>query len=217
MPGVAWPAELSSGRITLRPARRRDGAKWVALRRRSREWLEPFEALPPEAAALPWAERQTMKTWRTTVRFTSRLAKQGGVLPWMIWVDGDLVGQVSIGEIRRGAALTGSLGYWVDQRVAGRGVATTAVALALTHGFGAATLHRVEALVQPGNVPSLRLLRGLGFRDEGVVVRALFVEGEWRDHLLLALTAEELTPGGLLARARRRFPDGDSSTTRPAG
>lgn len=197
---------LSSGLVSLLPPRRRDGAAWATLRRRSREWLEPWEALPPEAAAIPWAQRQTAQTWRTTVRFTQGLAKAGAVLPWMIYFDGELVGQVSIGEITLGAALTGSLGYWVDQRVAGRGVATTAVALALAHGFGTGRLHRVSALVQPLNVPSLRLLYGLGFRDEGVAVRSLFVAGDWRDHLLLALTTEELTAGSLLARARRRFP-----------
>ena len=210
----AWPASLASGRITLEPPRRRDASAWVELRRRSREWLEPFEALPPEAGGTTWGERQTLQTWRTTVRFTRGLAKQGGVLPWMIRVDGELVGQVSIAEIVRGATLSGSLGYWVDQNVAGRGVGTTAVALALAHAFGPARLHRVEALVQPTNAPSLRLLRRLGFRDEGVMARALFVDGEWRDHLLLALTVEELTAGGLLARARQRYP-GDSSATRP--
>ena len=198
---------LSSGRVTLSAPRRGDGAAWVALRRRSREWLEPWEALPPEAAALTWAERQTTKTWRTTVRFTNRLASSGAVLPWVISYDGELVGQVSIAEISRGAALTGSLGYWIDQQVAGRGVATTAVALALAHAFGPGRLHRIEALVQPSNTPSLRLLARLGFRSEGMTVRSLFVDGEWRDHLLMALTAEELSAGGLLARTRARYPE----------
>jgi ribosomal-protein-alanine N-acetyltransferase len=52
-------------------------------------------------------------------------------------------------------------------------------------------LHRVEANVQPGNVRSARLVKGLGFRFEGRSPRDLNIGGEWRDHDHYAMTAEE--------------------------
>ena len=62
---------------------------------------------------------------------------------------GALAGMISVGEITRGAAHCGALGYWVDERVAGRGIGTAAVALLVDHCFDTVGLHRLEAWVRP--------------------------------------------------------------------
>jgi ribosomal-protein-alanine N-acetyltransferase len=41
----------------------------------------------------------------------------------------------------------------------------------------------------------------LGFREEGIRVRQLHINGAWRDHVCYALTAEEV-PQGLMPRWR---------------
>ena len=46
----------------------------------------------------------------------------------------------------------------------------------------------------------MRVLAKLGFRREGLFERYLDVDGGWRDHLSLAMTVEELPPGGLVGR-----------------
>ena len=92
-----------------------------------------------------------------------------------------------------------SVGYWVDQRVAGRGVLPTALALVLDHLFGPVGLHRVEAAVRPENARAARVVDKLGFRQEGDATRYLFIDEDWRDHLLYALLAEDV-PGGVLPR-----------------
>ena len=86
--------------------------------------------------------------------------------------------------------------------LAGQGVASGAVALAVDHAFAFAELHRVEATVRPENAASLRVLAKLGFRDEGLLVRYLEVAGSWRDHRCLALTREEVE-GSLVDRLIR--------------
>ena len=43
------------------------------------------------------------------------------------------------------------------------------------------------------------MIAKLGFRFEGTRERFLHIDGDWRDHLIYALTAEEV-PEGLLAR-----------------
>ncbi|MGH3942516.1 MAG: GNAT family N-acetyltransferase, partial [Pseudonocardiaceae bacterium] len=63
------------------------------------------------------------------------------------------------------------------------------------HVFNRVGLHRVEATVRPENKASLRVLTKLGFRDEGLLVRYLEVDGAWRDHCLLAVTREEVGAG----------------------
>ena len=53
---------------------------------------------------------------------------------------------------------------------------------------------------RPENIASLRVLAKLGFRQEGLFRRYLDVDGEWRDHLCFAMTAEEPPTGGLVGR-----------------
>jgi ribosomal-protein-alanine N-acetyltransferase len=100
-----------------------------------------------------------------------------------------------VGNVVRGALRSAWVGYWVESGVAGCGVATAAVALAVDHAFGPVGLHRIEATVRPENGASLRVLAKLGFRAEGLLQRYLEVDGDWRDHRLLAVTSEEVGPG----------------------
>jgi ribosomal-protein-alanine N-acetyltransferase len=124
------------------------------------------------------------------------------MLPFVIEYQGRLVGQLTVAGITWGSMCSGHIGYWVDQAVAGRGVMPTAVALVTDHCFRAVGLHRIEVCIRPENGPSRRVVEKLGFREEGLRPRYLHIDGAWRDHLVFALTAEEV-PEGLLGRWRR--------------
>lgn len=123
----------------------------------------------------------------------------GSTLPFAVDHEGQLVGQLTVSGITLGSLRSASIGYWVSQHVAGRGVIPTAVALATDHCFGVLGLHRIEINIRPENGPSLRVVEKLGFRDEGLRERYLHIGGHWRDHRTFALTTEEV-PDGLLAR-----------------
>jgi ribosomal-protein-alanine N-acetyltransferase len=114
------------------------------------------------------------------------------MLPYVIELDGEFCGQLTIGNVTHGALRSAWIGYWVASARTGGGVATAALALGLDHCFGAVTLHRVEATVRPENVASRAVLAKAGFREEGLLKRYLEVDGGWRDHLLVAITLEEL-------------------------
>ncbi|MFT7024734.1 MAG: ribosomal-protein-alanine N-acetyltransferase [Rhodococcus sp. (in: high G+C Gram-positive bacteria)] len=109
-----------------------------------------------------------------------------------IEVDGDFCGQITVGNIVRGALRSAWIGYWVSKELNGRGVATAALALGLDHCFGPVGLHRVEATVRPENLASQAVLRHVGFREEGLLKDYLDVNGTWRDHLLVAMTSNEV-------------------------
>ena len=104
-------------------------------------------------------------------------ARRGEVVPFAITVDGRFAGQVTLGGIQRGALRSGWVGYWVDSRLHGQGVATAAVALTVAHGFGPVGLHRIEATVAPENLASRAVVAHLGFRQEGHLVRYLDIAG----------------------------------------
>ena len=112
---------------------------------------------------------------------------------------------MTVDNIVRGAMRSGHLGYWIDRAVAGRGMASLAVALVCDHAFRVAGLHRLQADIRPENQPSQRLVRRLGFSEEGLLRRYLDIDGDWRDHLSFALLAEDV-PGGVLGRWQERLP-----------
>lgn len=130
-------------------------------------------------------------------------ARKGRMLPYVIEVDGRFGGQLTIGNVTHGALRSAWIGYWVSRRVTGGGVATAAVALGTDHCFGPVGLHRVEATVRPENVASRRVLEKIGFREEGLLQRYLNVDGGWRDHLLVAITVEEVD-GSMAAKLVQR-------------
>lgn len=199
---VAWPAEAAHGPVALRPLRRRDARAWSELRVRNRRWLEPWDGAPERAPRGRWHERHSPAAFTALLRTLRREARAGRAFPFAVTYDGRLVGQVTVGSVVRGAFDSASVGYWVDEGVAGRGIAPTAVALAVDHAFDVAGLHRVEIVIRPENRPSLRVAEKLGFRAEGRHERYLFIDGAWRDHLAFALVREDV-PGGLLARWAR--------------
>ncbi|QHE71282.1 Ribosomal-protein-S5p-alanine acetyltransferase [Rhodococcus sp. WAY2] len=114
------------------------------------------------------------------------------MLPMAIELDGNFCGQITIGNVVRGALRSAWIGYWVASDVNGLGVATGALALGLDHAFGPVGLHRIEATVRPENLASQAVLRNVGFREEGLLKRYLDVDGQWRDHILVGMTVEDV-------------------------
>ncbi|WP_245160341.1 GNAT family protein [Blastococcus sp. CT_GayMR20] len=185
--------------MELHALRRRDAGDWSRLRLVNESWLSRWEP----SSTVPWSARHTPAAYRAMRRAVARRARAGTSLPFAIRVEGRLAGQVTIDNIVRGALRSGYLGYWIDRRVAGRGMASLAVALVCDHAFGEVGLHRVQADIRPENGPSRRLVERLGFRQEGLLRRYLDIDGDWRDHLAYALLAEDL-PGGVLKHWRER-------------
>jgi ribosomal-protein-alanine N-acetyltransferase len=190
---IAWPATLSSGEVTLRPLSRSDKAAWRDARRRNADWLRPWDATPP-----PGTEARPA-SYGALVRRLQRMAREGSTFPFAVDVGGSFAGQLTVNNIVRGSAQFCSMGYWLDQRYAGRGVMPLAVALAIDHCFRSAGLHRVEICIRPENTNSLRVVEKLGMREVGLAPRFLHIDGAWRDHRIFAVTVEEC-PEGMVAR-----------------
>jgi len=197
MTAVGWPVVLLDGDLRLRPLRRRDQDAWMELRQRNAGWLDPWDATSPVPVSGP------RPSFGAFVRTLASQARAGTTLPFAIDLAGELVGQLTVSSITYGSLRSASIGYWVSEHVAGRGITPTAVALATDHCFRVLRLHRVEINIRPENRPSLRVVEKLGFRDEGVRERFLHIQGQWCDHRTFALTVEDV-PEGLVARWHAR-------------
>ncbi|TCO58377.1 GNAT family N-acetyltransferase [Actinocrispum wychmicini] len=205
-----WPASLgplrvAAGLVAVRGPRLWDGGAWSRIRLRDRDHLERWEPTAPGT----WEDRNATLAWPGQWSSLRALARRGMTLPFVITVDGQFAGQVTVGNVIRGSLCSAWVGYWVASHVVGGGVAPASVALVVDHAFMMAGLHRIEATVRPENKASLRVLEKLGFREEGLFRRYLDVAGGWRDHLCLALTTEDVPDGlvnRLLATGRATIP-----------
>lgn len=205
-----WPTRLGplavpAGMVELRPPHLFDASAWSRIRLRDQAHLENWE---PSGVGR-WEDRNGTLAWPSQWWALRALARSGQSLPFMICVNGDVVGQVTVGNIVRGALCSAWIGYWVASHVVRGGVATASVAMLVDHCFAEGGLHRLEATVRPENTPSLRVLAKLGFQQEGLFRRYLDVAGGWRDHYCFALTTEDAPTGlvnRLVGQGRARIP-----------
>jgi ribosomal-protein-alanine N-acetyltransferase len=190
---IEWPVRLVDRELTLRPLATSDADAWRRARQRNAAWLVPWDAtVPPGGEARP-------TSFKALVRRLGKQARQGSTFPFAIEVEGRFAGQVTVNNIVRGSAMFASVGYWLDQDFAGRGLMPRAVAMVIDHCFTTAGLHRIEIAIRPENSNSLRVVEKLQIREIGYAPRYLHIDGDWRDHRLYAVTREEV-PEGMLTR-----------------
>jgi ribosomal-protein-alanine N-acetyltransferase len=187
---------LSAGPVGLRPPRVRDARIWSEVRLRNERWLAPWEPSSP----LPWAQRHGTAAWPPLCSALRKAARAGTMIPLVITYGDRLAGQINVSNIVHGVLRSCTIGYWIDGRLAGRGITPTAVALVIDHCFASAGMHRVEIDIRPENRASLRVVEKLGLRREGLYERYLDIDGGWRDHLAFAVTIEELAGATMLSR-----------------
>lgn len=96
--------------------------------------------------------------------------------------DSTFIGEVTFGNIVRGPFNSAMLGYWIDEKYAGRGFMPQAVELALDFAFNTLDFERVEVAIVPRNLSSIRVVEKLGFEFEGVSKAYIEVNGVREDH-----------------------------------
>jgi ribosomal-protein-alanine N-acetyltransferase len=180
------PTRLASERVYLRPPEDRDWRAWAELREISRDFLLPWEPTWPHDALTREAYRRRLRRygidWREDSGYSFFIFQQNS---------NALIGGVTIGNVRRGVAQTGTLGYWVGRPFARQGYMSDALDLLLAFAYQSLHLHRLEAACLPNNAASQGVLNRLGFRQEGYAQKYLRINGVWCDHLLFALLAAD--------------------------
>lgn len=100
--------------------------------------------------------------------------------------NGALIGSCGLFKWNRGWKSC-IVGYELAKAAWGNGFMTEALSAALAWGFRDMELHRVEAQIHPENAASIKLIRNLGFVQEGRLREAGFWAGQHHDLLLFAL------------------------------
>ncbi len=173
------------GRRTLRLAT--DGVELITLAREHVEPLTELRIANRDDIRISSATRHPLEFTRDDVlrSLNHRISGDSpAVHPFVIVIDDAVVGDLNLTQIVRGPSESANVGLLVDRAVRGRGIATTAIGLACRLAFGELALHRLEAGVQPFNVASQTAFLRNGFEQIGLARGLLFVNGQWRDHLL---------------------------------
>jgi ribosomal-protein-alanine N-acetyltransferase len=175
------PALRGEG-VWLRVPQAGDYEEWSELRFKSRNFLKPWEPTwPPDDLTRP-AFRRRLR------RYTEERRLDHAHSFFLFQNDtNQLLGGVTISNIRRSVAQTGTVGYWTGEPFHGRGYMTAGVRALVPHAFGTLRLRRLEAACIPTNAASIRLLEKVGFEREGYAREYLCIDGVWQDHLLFAL------------------------------
>jgi RimJ/RimL family protein N-acetyltransferase len=97
-----------------------------------------------------------------------------------------LAGDIGV-RFPREAPRQAEIGFTLAPGHRGRGLATEAVTGILNHLFGSIRKHRVFASVDPKNLPSIKLLKRVGMRQEAHFRESLWLKGEWVDDMIFAI------------------------------
>ncbi|MFZ3322317.1 MAG: GNAT family N-acetyltransferase [Usitatibacter sp.] len=148
---------------------------------------------PPTAPAFFtesfWQERLGIAVEEFDVGRSARFVLQQGPQ------GGPILGTCNYTNIVRGPFLACYLGYQVARGQEGQGLMAEALRATNTFMFDALHLHRIMANHRPENARSARLLERLGFVKEGLARDYLFIDGAWRDHVLMSLTNPNFDAG----------------------
>ena len=205
-----WPMRLTGPQgVVLRPLKRADAEEFAEVRVANRDWLQPWDATLPGArvtgADVPGGSlREERAAFPSMRRALQQQARRGFALPFAIEIGGRFRGQVTAASIQWGSISSVPIGYWIDSRLAGRGLMPLAVAMTADACFFDLGLHRVEINIRPENSKSLRVVEKLGFRFEGVRRGYTHIAGNWADHRSYALLSDEVPTGLANAYIRDR-------------
>jgi ribosomal-protein-alanine N-acetyltransferase len=161
-----------------------DAAEVAAMLRANRAFLAPWDPVRRE-------EYFTDDGQRRQIKEMLRQYEGGATLPHVILDGGRIVGRVTLSNIVHGPFQSAQLGYFVAAAANGRGLASAAVAEIARIAFTELGLHRLEAGTLVHNAASQRVLTRNGFIRYGLAPRYLKIAGEWQDHVLFQLLADE--------------------------
>jgi [ribosomal protein S5]-alanine N-acetyltransferase len=172
---------IETDRLTLRLPKSGDHKAWADLRHTSADFLQPWEPV--------WArDHLAKKAFSNRVYAAQRSVELGQGMPLFLIRrdDQQLVGAITLDNLQRGPAQTGTLGYWTGQEFARQGYMREAVLAVVHYAFTELDLSRIQAGCLPENKASRGVLEKTGFKYEGVAQSYLQIAGRWRTHVLYA-------------------------------
>lgn len=172
---------IETERMTLRLPLHSDHRAWSDLRRDSHDFLTPWEPV--------WSgDHLSRKAFTNRVYWSHRANSAGQAVPLFLFrrKDDQLLGAITVDNIRRGPAQAATVGYWIGAEFARQGFMSEALKAVIHYCFTELDLSRIESACLPENIASRGVLEKCGYKYEGVAQSYLQIGGRWRNHVLYA-------------------------------
>ncbi len=139
----------------------------------------------------------TIDYHKTALKEGVKRVKEGKEYRFMVFEKDDfdlnkIIGILTFSSIVKGPFLSCFVGYSIDKSLQNKGYMAQALKAGIDFMFESIGLHRIEANIMPKNVPSLKVVTKLGFKNEGISPYYLKINGEWEDHRHMVLRNREL-------------------------
>lgn len=180
--------QFESERLVIRPLALDDYARWKNAYQNLKPPQNAFDDVPVKAS---WISKQRFLAWlasdqddiaRDFAYHFIALTKQSQIM----------IGTSQIWGIQRGHCQRATLGFSVMNNHWRQGFGFELAQATVYYGLNNLNLNRIEAEILPENLVSIRLCQKLGMQPEGRRRSALYENNAWRDHLIYAITAQDI-------------------------
>lgn len=179
---------FTTDRLILRILEPPYGACVLDYYKRNKSFLRDYEPERPDSF-------YTLSHHKKTLKLEMELTKSLSLLRLWLFKKEDpqrAIGTLAFSNIVRGCFKSCFLGYKLDQDELRHGYMTEALKKGIQLAFNDYGLHRIEANIMPRNKPSIGLVEGLGFVNEGISRKYLQINGIWEDHYHYVLLNEAM-------------------------
>lgn len=177
---------LEGERCYLRILQEDDGVAFTDMVKANKKYWSVFE--PRQEPGFYTVNRQKERIRESLYQMRDRREYNFGVFDVLT---GQLIGHISLYNIKRLPFSSGFVGYSIDERQIGKGIGTEAVQLLTAFAFDSIALHRIEAYVSPRNYGSIAVLEKSGYVQEGLLRKLLYINGVWEDHYMYAILEDD--------------------------
>jgi ribosomal-protein-alanine N-acetyltransferase len=168
---------IKGSNIEIQPLTPGDAEEVLDYHLRNREFLRRFEPSRDEVFyTLDGQKRILTENYKQFLK--------GTAVSLGIYNSNNLIGKIRISNIVMGVFKNAFVGYSLDEKQQGKGYMKEAVKLVVAYAFEELELHRIEATTLVDNEKSQRVLKNSGFKELGTSEKYLYINGEWRDHVV---------------------------------
>lgn len=180
--------EVRTKRLILRPLKESDYSVWFDAFTNGPSSKTKWDSGPRD-------KKDCTKAWFRKIKDRhQRLAKEDEYYWFGVFEKktGQLVGLIDFSVFARSTHQFANFGYQIFNRHWRKGYGQEAAKAGLKIGFKQLKLNRLEAAINLDNRKSIRLVKAIGMRREGIKKRYWFEHGEWVDHLIYVANPEDI-------------------------
>ncbi len=177
------PVTFDTPRLLIRQLNRDAAGLVLDFYEENKELFEPWE---PKRAnhfyTLPYQKASLSAEYHQML--------EGKLLRYWVFLKDhpdEIIGSFCFQNFLKGPYQSCSLGYKFSRRHHHKGYAYESIQAGLALLFHELPIHRVEAFIMPGNLPSIQLIERLHFTYEGISYSYANINGSWSDHIRYSL------------------------------